>query len=486
MLVILIATQFLWLRDARIAEQRSNALKVASALEAVEKQLAMMTSCYEGYNITYLKPGDYLYLWKQRKDTMNHVLSQDTMSIFFDPAGILPDTQIINYYSIGSRRYNRKVEVHMRVTLLDDTSQISTGEMAFLERKANKRFRDHVSNPLPIDSIYDMNAVDSIIGQELRKEHIDGDFGFAFTNADNGHVVYSSRINNKNDITRAQHVLTLFSTDKFMRPHKLAIILLPYASGTHFWLLLSIGIILICTFGFYAFVRLYIRQTKLAQMKTDFINNLTHEFNTPMANISLAIETLETEDTNPRLTRILNIISVESGRLRENIDKALQIAALERDDLQMKKENVDIVGLIYTALSSYELQCEQLGGTIVFDHPGTVMLPMDETHLLNCICNLLDNAIKYRKNKPEIKITVEDKANMAIVTISDNGIGMSQDTQKFIFDKFYRASSGNLHNTKGFGLGLNYVREIVEMHKGKIMVWSKPNFGARFSIYLPK
>jgi two-component system phosphate regulon sensor histidine kinase PhoR len=284
--------------------------------------------------------------------------------------------------------------------------------------------------------------------------------------------------------------VNLFSGNKFVRPYKLAL-LFPVERGVYginFWLILSIVVVVLLTFSFYSFVRLYLQQTKLSEMKTDFINNLTHEFNTPMANIELAIETLEgnTNEHDPKIHTILKIIAAESARLKENIERALRVTILDEGALQLHKEPIDMVQLVNTVVSAYQLQCETAGGSILFSHAGEVIVLADETHLLNCVVNLLDNSIKYKSGPPVISISVEDKAREVVLTVADNGIGMSHETQKHIFEKFYRAHEGDTHNTKGFGLGLSYVKGIIDAHNGSIEVWSKLGSGAKFIIHLPK
>jgi two-component system phosphate regulon sensor histidine kinase PhoR len=223
-------------------------------------------------------------------------------------------------------------------------------------------------------------------------------------------------------------------------------------------------------------------------MKSDFINNLTHEFNTPMANISLAIESLDEhgQAQHPKLKRMLDIISSESVRLRENIEKALQVVTMEKGNLHLAAEEIDLVEMTHTVLVTYQLKCEQLGGSISFIHPPKAIIRGDETHLLNCICNLLDNAVKYRQEIPHIDILLLDNSSYFGLSITDNGIGMNPETQKYIFEKFYRAQTGVRHDTKGFGLGLSYVKGIVETHGGKVAVESSRGAGTKFIIHLPK
>jgi two-component system, OmpR family, phosphate regulon sensor histidine kinase PhoR len=283
--------------------------------------------------------------------------------------------------------------------------------------------------------------------------------------------------------------LSLFKDKQFLQPRRMSVLFgdLHGDSGFLWWLLLSIAIILLVSLAVYLFLRRYLQQNRLSQLKTDFINNLSHEFNTPMANIELAVETLSENGAgrDEKTSRILNILSLETHKLRENIERSLQVATLEQGKLPILREPVDLVPLVNAILSGYQSQCEQLHGSITFSHPEKAVIYGDEVHLLNAICNLLDNAIKYRSGKPVIRIVIEQSPHEVVLQVSDKGIGMSHEVQRHIFEKFYRAQHGDVHNTKGFGLGLNYVKGIVTAHGGHIQVRSKPGVGSTFTIHLP-
>lgn len=234
------------------------------------------------------------------------------------------------------------------------------------------------------------------------------------------------------------------------------------------------------------------RQKKLTDMKNDFINNMTHEFKTPISTISLAAQMLN----DPVMTKspamfnhISGVINDETKRLRLQVEKVLQMSMFDRQKTQLKLHKVDVNDLIAGVISTFKIKVEKFGGEINADLPPEDMIvAVDEMHFTNVIFNLLDNAVKYRREDVALslfiktRIIADDKVE---ISISDNGIGIRKDDLKKIFDKFYRVSTGNRHDVKGFGLGLAYVHKIIKDHKGDIRAESELNVGSTFIITLP-
>jgi two-component system phosphate regulon sensor histidine kinase PhoR len=491
LLLVLISIQFVWLGNAAKAERRETAMHVSRALEHTEQELRNSNYCFEMYTKTYIAPDEAFYIVRQKWDSTGKTGAVDTLNMYFDTEGYYPDSVLYDARTLRDRMpLTADIRLQFTATFPQDTTAFYKERKEFYEKMTGRKLRDIISNKKPVESLFNMNKVDSFLAVSLKQENITGAYGFGFIADKENKISFAKRVEDSAALLHAAYSIHLFTDNKFLKPYRLAVLFKdkPGVYGANLWLMLSIGIVLILMLAFYAFVRLYIRQSRLSEMKSDFINNLTHEFNTPMANISLAIETLEDGGSPPnnKLKRILDIISSESVRLRDNIEQALQVATLEKGNLQLRMEQVDLIAMIHTVLSTYQLQCEQLRGNISFIHPARAVIYGDETHLLNCICNLLDNAIKYRREVPIIEIFVEDRGGQIIISVSDNGQGMANETQKYIFEKFYRENQGNLHNTKGFGLGLSYVRGIVERHGGKIFVWSRKGSGTKFTIQLPK
>ena len=234
------------------------------------------------------------------------------------------------------------------------------------------------------------------------------------------------------------------------------------------------------------------RQKKLTDMKNDFINNMTHEFKTPISTISLAAQMLNDPamSKSPAMFKhISGVINDETKRLRLQVEKVLQMSMFDRQKTQLKLHNVDVNDLIAGVMSTFKIKVEKFGGTIDADLPAEdIIVAVDEMHFTNVIFNLLDNAVKYRREDVPLSLFIstrilsDDKVEIAI---RDNGIGIKKDDLKKIFDKFYRVSTGNRHDVKGFGLGLAYVYKIIKDHKGTIRAESELNEGSTFIITLP-
>jgi len=263
-----------------------------------------------------------------------------------------------------------------------------------------------------------------------------------------------------------------------------------YVLGSISWLLggsLLFSLFILATFG----LSLYfiIRQKKISEIKSDFINNMTHEFKTPIATISLAADTI----TNPKIINneasirhFIGMIKKENSRMNKKVETILQIASLDKKEIEFRFENVSMHTIIEHAVETIDIQVQQRNGRISrhLDAPDHIVFG-DGEHLSSLVNNLLDNALKYSPGSPEITIKTTNADKSIIVTVEDKGIGMSKSVQSKIFERFYRQSSGNVHDVKGFGLGLNYARAIIEAHKGNISVFSEPGKGSRFDVFIP-
>ena len=220
-------------------------------------------------------------------------------------------------------------------------------------------------------------------------------------------------------------------------------------------------------------------------MKTDFINNMTHEFMTPVTNIGLAIETIERGNGNGSTPKLLSLISSENAHLRDNINKVLQVATLEKGNFQSEITEVNVHEVLHRVVKSFDLSVAEKQGKVHLDFKADYpVVSFDETHLINLFYNIIDNAIKYASPGRPLKIDIRTRNTdrKLAITIEDNGIGMSPGVKQQIFNKFYRASNGNRHDVKGFGLGLNYVKTIADAYALKIDVDSSEAKGTSFTI----
>lgn len=257
-----------------------------------------------------------------------------------------------------------------------------------------------------------------------------------------------------------------------------------------FWFIMgAILFTLIITTAFFITVRTLLRQKKVSEIKNDFINNMTHEFKTPLATISLAVDALKNEkviNDKEKTNYFTGIIKEENKRMNKQVETILQAALLDKQEVQLNLKKLSAHELITSALNNITLQVEEKGGRLEVNKTAEKDFIMaDEVHFTNLINNLLDNAVKYSKENPVIKLSTQNIGKQLRIKIEDNGIGMNKETLSRIFEKFYRAHTGNVHNVKGFGLGLSYVKTMVEAHKGTIKAESTTGKGSSFLVTIP-
>mgnify|MGYP003624654263 CR=1 FL=1 len=257
--------------------------------------------------------------------------------------------------------------------------------------------------------------------------------------------------------------------------------------GTMFIASLVAIIILFSLFGIT--VLSLLRDKKILGRTTDLINNIAHEFKTPMASIALACGMLKREKvlSDPKnVSHYSDVIHTENNRLRQQVDQLLKLACIERGELKLNANEVSLHSLVSECASCLDIQLKERNGSIEFKLDASQdKVKVDEELLQHVFKNLIDNAVKYSTDSPKIKITTVTKNNELCISISDEGIGMTKDEQNNVFDRYYRAHTGDIHNVKGFGIGLSYCKMIIDAHKGSIKVWSKKNIGSTFTVVLP-
>jgi two-component system, OmpR family, phosphate regulon sensor histidine kinase PhoR len=297
----------------------------------------------------------------------------------------------------------------------------------------------------------------------------------------------------KNDFMKSNYMVRLFPGNLIRQDLVLSVIFperTNYVLGSMAWILggsMLFSLFILATFALSLFF--LIRQKKISEMKSDFINNMTHEFKTPIATISLAADTI----TNPKvindeasIRHFISMIKKENSRMNKKVETILQIASLDKKEIEFRFENVSLHTIIEHAIETIDIQIQQRNGKITLNlDAGEPVIYGDIEHLTNLVNNLLDNAIKYSPEAPEISINTKNIEKGIILSVEDRGIGMTKTVQSKIFERFYRQSSGDVHDVKGFGLGLNYARAIIDAHKGTINVISEPGKGSRFDIFLP-
>ena len=350
----------------------------------------------------------------------------------------------------------------------------------------------------PIEERIEVVRLDRFLKDELGTE-IPFSYG-VWSNPSNSFVIYNNHYVVPNESQAAYNYLKsssyktkLFPND-IINPPGTLYVFFPTKSA-HVWgrlwldLLLSLLFTTIILASFAYTISVILQQKKLSEMKNDFINNMTHEFKTPIATISLASDSITNASVinNPdKVKRFANIISQENKRMHGQVEKVLQMALVERGRIKLNFTDVNIHQVIEQAVGNMALQVERKEGTISTQLDAEkYFIEGDLNHISNVINNLLDNANKYSPEKPEIIVSTCNKSNGIEITISDKGIGMTKEAKKRIFEKFYRVHTGNLHDVKGFGLGLAYVKAMVTAHKGSVDVKSELGKGSSFILLFP-
>lgn len=340
-----------------------------------------------------------------------------------------------------------------------------------------------------INSAIDANILEDYLYRELGNVALNTDFEYAVYDCANSELVYGNycKMDSKNlSDTRTTSLpkfndLIYYFVVKF--PSRESYLLTNLKTNLIF---AGVAVLSVLFFTYSMFVIL--KQKRLSELQKDFINNMTHEFKTPISSIKIASAAIANHNSvaaNPKLSKYINIISNQNERLNDQVEKVLNIARLENDKLKINRISVDLSDLIQNIATSENMKAHREFIQISKpDHP--VHIQADETHLANVVYNLLDNAVKYCKTDPLIKLRIKETSNTILLECEDNGIGISPAHQKLIFDKFYRVSTGNIHDIKGFGLGLFYVKSIVDSHGWKISLDSEEGKGTTFIIEIPK
>ena len=339
----------------------------------------------------------------------------------------------------------------------------------------------------------DTLLLDSILRAELLEKGISTNYIFGVTASKNV-PADTSRLSSKEVLLYASKYKVNLSPDNiFIKPQYLSV----YFPGQQKYLLRSLffmlsvsgAFLIVIIFSFVYTVSTIFKQKKLSEIKNDFISNMTHEFKTPISTISLACEMLtdKTIEKSPeRAHNYVKMINDENKRLSLLVENILQTAILDKGEFKLKMQNIDIHTLIEQTIDNIKLQVENKEGEITTQlNAITPIINADRVHITNVIFNLIDNALKYSNEKPKIIISTRNDEAGIFIAVKDNGIGISKENQKQIFDTMFRVHTGNVHNVKGFGLGLSYVKAVVEKHGGLISVYSALDQGSTFTVYLP-
>ena len=335
-------------------------------------------------------------------------------------------------------------------------------------------------------------VLDSLIREELKNRGINAKYQHGVFDYSGNEVIVDT-VDNINKIRQSGFYAQLFPNDMINPPHFLSIYF-PYQKGyllKTMWMMLLTSVLLLATIvGTFTYtIKTIFKQKKLSEVKNDFISNMTHELKTPIATISLACEALVDKDMSSNediRNNYVGMINQENKRLGLLVESVLKSATWDKGDLKLKKEEFDLHEIIRKVVENISIQVKSKSGKIIEELIAEKsIISADHVHITNLIYNLLDNANKYSPNTPEINVSTKNYKEGILMTVSDKGVGIKRENLNKVFDKFYRVPTGNVHNVKGFGLGLNYVKAITEKHGGEISVVSDYGKGSSFKIYLP-
>jgi two-component system phosphate regulon sensor histidine kinase PhoR len=361
---------------------------------------------------------------------------------------------------------------------------------SYIPDEGSRRF--YLASHFTVEGTFDKDEIKEIIRKELKNNNIKQQFDYCIINMFKNSILQSEGFDPSDMATAVR--IELAPEDSYRARETLFLSikedknLIIREMG---WMIVaSIVFTTIIVLAFAVTVRTLFNQKKLSEIKSDFINNMTHELKTPLATISLAIDALTNEKVIHDVDKIKiysGMIKEENKRMNKQVEKILQAARLEKEEIKLTLQKLDTHQIISKVAHNMALQIQEKNGAIDLHLAATdPIIEADEVHFSNIIFNLLDNAMKYSAEAPIIKVeTLKHGNGMLTIKIKDNGIGMDRETQQRIFEKFYRAHTGNIHNVKGFGLGLSYVKAIVEAHEGRIKVESAPGKGSTFTITLP-
>jgi two-component system, OmpR family, phosphate regulon sensor histidine kinase PhoR len=342
-----------------------------------------------------------------------------------------------------------------------------------------------------VNSQIDASLLEFMLRTEFDKRKIQADFEYGIYDCANEKMMYGNYVpvNDSKTKTEINKNLPKWNTQSYyfgvQFPNREAQII----NQMGIWSFSSVVLLVVIVFFAYTLF-VILKQKRLSEIQKDFINNMTHEFKTPIATIALSTEVLKSPDIIRQPERLLNyttIIENENKRLKQHVERVLQMAKLDKESIELKKEPVNLHDVVQEVTGGMASSIEEKKISVDLSlQASEPVIQADKLHLTNVVYNMLDNAIKYSAEDPKIWISVKQSEKYLVLEVQDNGIGVKEDDQKKIFDKFFRVPTGNVHNVKGFGLGLNYVRQIVDAHRGKITVKSHLGEGCTFRIYFPR
>lgn len=473
-LICLVSVQIYWIiRSARLQTYATErALK--NQLDEIAKAIEEESFCQMFYSKTILNKAEDLLILKNSEADQRTI---DTIDIY----------KIYNGKEISW--------LHEREYPVNGAVAIDIGiKMRFFGMNDHIRWKDtgYYGGTAPVKNIIDLNEVinfillDSLVAEAVHSNHLQANYIIGIRQAGTDKYIYRKPVGRY--FSEANRVQTLFLKGNFFKPYELVLeypdSFISTLFSMSFILLMSLLIIILLILLFIRFLSVIASQKKLSEMKYLFINNATHELNTPITNINLALENWKMASKNADY--YFAIIEEENRNMRKNVEQMLQLATIEKP-FYNHQDKINIHDILTEVADMFDIQLKKANAVLKYHfHATQADVKGNTEQLKNIFHNLIDNAIKYKKHDIQIYISTYNLNNHIVVEVEDNGIGMSTETQKDIFELFYRADTGDVHTVKGFGLGLNYVKQIIEAHQGTIMVKSVLHQGTTFIIHLPQ
>lgn len=473
---------------------RSALAKVVEQLETIESRNRMRQ---HGIQRQWIVNSDSLL---QRQFQTSHVTSVDT--VWVTQNGKLRAVEVTSdqYEGVLKRESTRAPDHVLSPPMNRKFDARTDTAVGWSKESASQLLEELFSGYLsfnmrsPIETRIHQQTLDSLIRLELTERGIHAKFAFAVFNSYQQPVLATTSAPEEvRQIFHEGYQMRLFPNDFFQEMNYLKVFFpnqRVYLIETMWEMLVTAGIFIIIIILAFAYtIHTILRQKKLSEIKNDFINNMTHELKTPISTISLACEALADPDMDKSPAKVdsfVGMIRDENKRLGVLVENVLRSAVLDKGEVVVKPQSIDAKALIEGVIQNIQIQVERKQGQIYTNLMAeNHVIEGDKIHLTNVLYNLIDNALKYTPEQPEIEIATRNKGNCLVISVKDNGIGISRENQKKIFDKLYRVPTGNIHNVKGFGLGLSYVKNIIDKHHGKIAVNSDLNKGSTFNLFIP-
>lgn len=497
-LIVFVTLQFYWLKGYYGALEQDFSNKVYTALESTAKSVSEIeVEKYMNENNKNFRNNIIANSKQPSMTTIQQVEDSGTQRQIIYSKNIIEKTQLPISQRGDSIKWTTLYSDEAAYKVKRDTTrpeQLTTEINTDIENGdyTIKEFAKIYGNNLPITKRVDDKILDSVIAKELKIRGISAKFGYGITDKNNKltsvvNKVYKEKKDNNT------YSYPLFTDTKDRTLYSLALVFpkKEYSLAMNNWpMLLGTFLSLLTILGIYIIsINYMMRQKKLAEVKTDFINNMSHEFKTPLATISVATDSLANDKiaTNPDKVKYYSeLIKQENLRMKKQVENVLNMSKLERNEVKLFLKETNVRELIKRTTESFNLIVQQRNGSLTQEFNATqYTFKIDEFHISNMLVNLLDNANKYSPEAPEIHVKTRNEGHLYVIEISDKGMGMETQNKTKIFEKFFREETGNIHNVKGQGLGLSYVKKIVELHKGQIIVDSHKDNGSTFTIKLP-